>query len=51
VTVLLFAAGVIMLRRQTDRRARERGGVPMPAASFAARSVDGELLGMEGAEP
>jgi uncharacterized membrane protein YfcA len=51
MTAVLFAAGLFMLRRQTLRRARERGESPRPSATPAARSFDGETLEMEGAEP
>jgi hypothetical protein len=50
MTVLLFAAGLLMLRRQTIRRARERSNM-LPSTINPARSFDGERLEMEGAEP
>jgi len=51
VSVVLFAAGLIMLRRQTLRRARDRGEARLPSATSVRRPFDGETLEMEGAEP
>jgi hypothetical protein len=67
IAAVLYVAGLVMLRRQTLRRARQRGDARLPSAtpaatlvastlatsppSSAARSVDGETVELEGAEP
>jgi hypothetical protein len=50
-TVVLFLAGVLMLRRQTVWRRLEQQKRPLPGARSVARSFDGEAFEMEGAEP
>jgi hypothetical protein len=50
ITVVLFAAGLIMLRRQTIRRARERGEAQMPSVKSTARSSDDDALEIQGVE-
>jgi MFS superfamily sulfate permease-like transporter len=51
IAALLFAAGLVMLRRQSLRVERARSDARFPSATSAAVSVDGEPLEMEGAEP
>lgn len=46
----LFAAGLVMLRRQTIRRAPERSEDRLPSVTSVARSCDGETLEIHGAE-
>jgi hypothetical protein len=48
-TVLLFAAGLVMLKVQTARRTREREGA-RSVGDHAARSPDREPMDVHGAE-
>ena len=50
VAAALFAAGLVMLRRQTLRRARARTARELPSTTPAARSVDARVLDKIGAE-
>jgi hypothetical protein len=50
-TALLFAAGLIMLRRQTAHRTRESGRAPVPSATSGAPSFDHERVEIDGGEP
>lgn len=49
--VVLFLVSVVMLRRQTVRRRRDRQKHRLPDATSLARSFDDQSLQMEGAEP
>lgn len=49
--VVLFLAGLVMLRRDTVRRRLKAQTPSLPGAQSVARSIDGEPLEMEGAEP
>jgi hypothetical protein len=51
IAAALFAAGLVMLRRQTSRRARDSRDVRPPSAGSRGRSRDRVPPEMEGAEP
>lgn len=51
IAIALFAAGLVMLRRQTSRRVRDRRDARPAPAGFDARSPRRVMPEMEGAEP